>query len=1362
MKNNRINLFSLSPAVLGAVFAGSLLLSNASTTPVYGNYYTSDYDTRESTIENSEKLNQEITGEGITLLKNEDNALPLSAKAKISVFGKNSSSIILGGSGSGAGGGGTTISLNKALSSSGFQLNQQLTNFYADNTLSGSGRGSAPSNGQVSAGYNTGETPISSYTADLESSYAAYSDAAIVVISRIGGEGFDLPRSMKYNGTSYGSSGSDATLPVPGARGTGDDHYLQLDQNESDLIKYCGEKFNKVIVLLNTGSQFECGFLDDPNNYGYSANVKAALWIGYPGANGITSLAQILKGEINPSGRTVDTYSRDFTKDPTYKNFGNNLVEIDSSHKGNQYANLPGSGGNGGGGYANNYVTYKEGIYVGYRYYETRGFDEGDGSVTDGSVKGTTTTSWDNWYKANVVYPFGYGLSYTTFTQTIKSCSPSEGQNLGKDESVKVVVTVTNTGLQAGKDAVELYYNSPYTKGGIEKSYVVLGAFGKSSLLNPGQSEDITLTIKARDMASYDWNDANKNDFKGYELEKGTYNIMLMNDAHNLVSKVGVTVPSDIQYATDDATDGEIKNRFDDVSNYVTDDIKSEYFTRADWEGSFPTTSFRLTASDNVINNLKLWRGTNVEDTNAQPYYTATMPTTGASNGLKLKDLVGVDYNDTKWNSYLDQLTVDQMTQLATQGAYQSGINSSTLGISTTPNADGPAGFLYGAPSGTYSSWCCETVLASTWSKDLAYKKGKMMGNQALWGNGNASSKISGWYAPACDIHRSPFSGRNFEYYSEDGALSGYMAAEVVKGAQDKGLFAYVKHFGLNDQESNRCGLLTWANEQSMREIFFKPFELTVKVGHTYGIMSSLNKIGTVWAGGDYQLLTGLLRDEWGFQGCVVTDSFHGGWSNADQMIRAGGNLALGNASLSYNKDSATAVQALRNASHGLLFAHANSNAMNESDYPVAPSGIKSYDGRSLKTGVVGAQYSENIASAVINTTLYPDASDSDITYSLAAGNSLPKGLILTPDGKITGTPTEEVNNFSFTVNATYDTYVNDAQFIVSIVNSSGSIVYQADTTMANATIGQTYTGSVTGASIFKPDASEDEIAKFPPVTYALANGSVLPDGLTLNEDGSVTGTATKECLNYPFTVEASALGYKAKSLTFNISIYYSLEYTSSKLANGKLNVSYYDQVHTATSSQDVSYSLKSGTTLPKGLILTEGGNIVGTPLETVSDKKFTVIASSAYCLPVEADYSITIGLNYTSTELTSGKEGQEYSSSVDTAQGAGTINYALKEGSSLPAGLTLSANGQISGTPTKAGVYTFSVVASADGKAGDETTFTLYVANADKTPENPETPTTNKGCGGSIATVSSIAAAIGLLGAGLVFKKHKDSKKSN
>ena len=1325
----------------------SSLVANAfyaPTSPTYGNYFNSDYDTREEVIAANRELNEEIEGEGLILLKN-DGSLPIGGDLKVSIFGKNSVSVMSGGSGSGAGGGVPVTGFIEALQQEGFSVNPNLVSFYKDNSRSGSGRGAAPGNGNVSPGYNTGETPVANYTSDLEATYDEYGDAAIVVFSRISGEGFDLPRTMMWDGSTYKSWGANSNQPVPGARDKYD-HYLQLDQNESDLLKYLGEHFDNVIVLLNTGSQFEVGFLDDPGHYGYHPNVKGCIWMGYPGSSGNVAVAKALKGEINPSGRTVDTWARDFKNDPVWQNHANNMMENGSSNKGNQYANLPGSGGNGGGGYQNNYVIYKEGIYMGYRYYETRGYEEGFGAYSsagkgkadvvynqvtgqnvvlsndkdgDNEVHSTTTTEWDSWYDSQVVYPFGYGLSYTTFDWEIVESNPQNNEFIDPNGTIKVKVKVTNTGSVAGKEVVQLYYTAPYTTGGIEKAHVVLGEFAKTKLLEPGESDIVTIKMNVRSMSSYDWNDANGNGFKGYELEKGNYEIKLMKDAHTAVHTINYAVGADFAYETSETTGYPIVNRFDDVSNYLLNDEGAKdgvgYMSRADFAGTFPKMAYKITATDYVKNGLAEWNSNC--DTPDRPWYTDVMPTTGANNGLKLHDLVAVDYNDPLWDKYMDQFTVDQLRDLAMKGGYASGQNYTDLGVTRVPNADGPAGWLYGAPDGTYSTWCGETVLASTWNKDLARAKGVGMGNEALWGNGSNGSKIPFWYAPAVNIHRSPFSGRNFEYYSEDGLFTGIMSAAMIDGAQSKGLICYVKHFGVNDQEANRCGLLTWLDEQTMREIYIKPWEVCVKDANTMGIMTSLNKIGTYWAGGSYELITEILHNEWGFNGNIVTDSYSS-WSHGDMMVRSGANLALGTGGLSWGTSSPTAVTALRNAAQGILYSHANSMAMNTGSTPTKPRPIVSFDTISLKTGVVNVDYVASVATAHVNTEAYPEAKDSDIVYTLKEGSALPEGLTLSTDGTISGQPAMETPSCNFTIVATYIDYSKETTFSLSVISAAGSIVYNIDApALPLAGIGKEYSVSVGTAIIEKPDATQEEIDRFPAISYSLADGEALPRGLELSSDGIISGTPVFECESYKFTVVASALGYKDRTATYEISIYNDLSYEAIELPDGKFGEDYFVSVANAECANEVTYTLAAGSTLPKGLALTPGGYIVGKPKETVTDLEITIMASAPMATPVEATYTLSIGIVFNSgITLAHGQEDAEYFGVV-SATGTAKVDYSLKEGSRLPEGLTLNANGEITGTPTEAGIFVFTITANAEGKIGDELTLTLFIAknlNAD------------------------------------------------
>lgn len=857
--------------------------------------YEKQYETKAEALKAANEFNIKTVEEGITLLKNEDKTLPLAQNSKVTVFGKNSVNLVYGGSGSSGGNNsGEKNTLYQSLESAGFEVNPTMKSFY-ESSSSGSGRAGNPAMGSIIYGFSTGETPLSSYGSTQRNSYKKYNDAAIVVISRIGGEGFDLPRTMRTAAT-----GNDK---VDGARNASD-HYLQLDQNETDMLKEACDNFDKVVVVLNTSAPMELGFLDDPDHYAYNEKIKACLWMGLPGNSGVMALGKVLDGEVNPSGHTTDTYARDFKKAPSYLNFGNNNVA-----DGNGY--LLSETGDSSGSY---FVDYEEGIYVGYRYYETRGFTDGEA-----------------WYKDNVVYPFGYGLSYTTFEWNVSAVSLAENSTLSSDSEIEIKVDVTNTGEVAGKDVVELYYTAPYRTGGIEKSHKVLADFAKTELIEPKQTKSVTLRIAASDMKSYDDRDLNGNGLKGYELESGEYTLSVSQNAHESLKDLTYTVATDIRYENDETTGTKVENRFDDVTSHIV-----TYLSRSDWEETWPTTPTvaERTVDLAFINSLN-YRN----DDEGKPWYTDTMPTQATSEiahediTVSFKDLSGLDYDDPLWDEFLDQMTIGQLSGLIGTGAFGT-IPLENLDVPMTYAPDGPSGFTNfmstGGPVFDTAFYAAECVLGASWNRELAKEFGNMIGNEALIGDNTLA--YTGWNAPAVNIHRSPFGGRNWEYYSEDGYLSGAIGTEVVKGCREKGVVTYVKHFAVNEQETNRDtnGLVTWANEQSMRELYLKPFEIIVKEGKTLGIMSSFNRIGTIWAGGSYALLTEILRKEWGFDGCVVTDYSLPRYMNVDQQIRAGGDLVFNQGDKSPGKDyTATQVTAMRNAAHNILYAIANSNAMN-------------------------------------------------------------------------------------------------------------------------------------------------------------------------------------------------------------------------------------------------------------------------------------------------------------------------------------------------------------------------------------------------------------------------------------------------
>jgi beta-glucosidase len=886
-------------------------------------WYDRQYASKEEVLDAANDFVIEVEKEGIVLLKNENDALPLSGKdAHISVFGKNSVNIVYSGSGSASSNSSTAQrTLYESLEAAGISYNETLKSFYEDSGKSGKGRPENPAmtSGQRLPGFGTGETPMDSYTPDVVDSYAGYQDAAVVVFSRIGGEGFDLPRAMaeSFNGAAVADS-----------------HYLELDENEKALLEHVKENFSKVIVVLNVGTTMEIPELKADED------IDAILWIGFPGATGIMALGQILTGtdtegnQISPSGHTVDTWAADFTMDPTWYNTG-----IYGSEYGNRYLYN---------GETTDYafVNYEEGIYVGYRYYETRGYEEA--AADPQSV----------WYENSVVYPFGYGLSYTEFDWDV-SFGTDSGSGITADDTLEVSVTVKNTGDYAGKDVVELYYSAPYDYEGpaIEKSHVVLGDFAKTDILAPGEEQTLTLTLDVEDMKSYDYADANENGFSGYELEAGEYRIIIGSDAHTAKADAVYTLSEDLQLKTDMNADGEeteVANAFDDVSAGIFGtNTYASYVSRKDFEGTL-RTAYLDDAERTLTDELKEELDESIKRKYTEPDAGKPWEVTGdapatvpVNSGLSLRDMlydeagnyVGeVSFDDPRWETLLNEISLDEMKNLVGFGAFRTsevkGVDG-VVGKPLTVDSDGPSGFTSFLSESVVYGTCAyqaECVMGSTWNVQLAEKMGELIGEEGLAGNEKGDGlPYSGWYAPAVNIHRSPFAGRNWEYYSEDGLLSGKFAASVIKGAGKKGVYCYVKHFAVNDQETDReyNGILVWANEQSMREIYLYPFEIAVKEGGATGMMSSFNRLGMKWAGGSYALLTQVLRDEWGFHGSVITDYSLNTYTHVDEMIRAGGDLFLTQDVKTFGmEDDATQIAMLRQSTKNILYMVANSSAM--------------------------------------------------------------------------------------------------------------------------------------------------------------------------------------------------------------------------------------------------------------------------------------------------------------------------------------------------------------------------------------------------------------------------------------------------
>ena len=799
--------------------------------------------TVEQAAEQSRAMAQELVQEGAVLLKDQNSALPLAEGTAVNLFGYGSVDPIYGGSGSGASDTSSNIDLVTGLTNAGFTVNQELVDFYKK-----SGVSRAAQKGFEGSNFTPAEVPAAQYTDTLLQNAKAFSDVAIVTISRVGGEGGDLPQDMYAAGYSKTDDGR---------------HYLELTKDEEDLLALIkAQGFGKVIVLVNSSNAMELGFLEDDS-------IDAALWIGSLGSTGFNAVGEILSGKVNPSGRLSDTYAYDLTTAPAYWNAGDFT-----------YSNLK-----------HHYVEYAEGIYVGYRFYETRYVDNTTGVCDEAA------------YAKAVQYPFGYGLSYTTFEQSIADYKTT-------DSAIEMTVEVKNTGAMAGKDVVQVYYTAPYTIGGIEKSHVVLAGFAKTSLLQPGASEKVTVTFAPEDMASYDETGA-----KAYVLEAGTYQIKLMNNAHEVIDQREYEVPATITYSGENARSTDLvaaTNEFEDVAQ---GQIK-QYVSRADWEGTLPTTrTDGKTASAETVaakENIPVYENNDSDQ-----------PITIADHGLTLEDMTGLDYDDPKWNDLLEQLSVDDMTNMISNGGWSTP-EVASVGKPATNDLDGPAGINSLVSSLKGVSFPSEVIVGSSWNTDLAQRFGTAFGAEA------AANHVVGLYAPGMNIHRTPFSGRNFEYYSEDGLLSGKMGAAMVQGVDSQGVYTYIKHFALNDQESNRLSISVWANEQSIREIYLKPFELSVKEGGTTAVMSSYSRLGNTWAGASKALLTDVLRNEWGFHGMVVTDSAMGNtsWMDINLALRAGGDMMLCLMGVKLDSSSNTAQQAMRRACHNILYTQANSIAI--------------------------------------------------------------------------------------------------------------------------------------------------------------------------------------------------------------------------------------------------------------------------------------------------------------------------------------------------------------------------------------------------------------------------------------------------
>ena len=880
-------------------------------------------------------VNHQMADEGFVLLKN-DGMLPMEP-GMATLAGKSAYSIARGGAGSGRSSPSSGIDaydLEKSLTKVGFEVNPVLKAFYADNSKSGIGRTNDNDGWKGNSQVQIGETPINLYGDDELASMDDYNDVAFQVLTREGSEGCDVKTvdARDFDPRNTDRNGNNANTPEDSITKK---HALELSDNEEDLLEELKAHFDKVIIVINSSNIFECDELEkDPQ-------VGAIIWIGNPGDVGPAALGRIVTGEVNPSGRTVDTWARSFREDPTFQNFSDNAQTNDDvfhssagSHGGadtyapqdtmfnadgtptrsygtdknykdtasprwaDQNAKVVSSGINGVRPSA--YVSYEEGIYVDYRYYETRYAD----------MAKEDKEAADEWYdgEKGVVYPFGYGLSYTTFDQNIIRVRPSKGATLDdKTDLIEVTVKVTNTGDVAGKDAVQLYWKAPYIKGEIEKADHVLCAFDKTNLLEPGESQIMQLTFHLQDVANYDFSDANNNEFAGYELDAGEYAILLGKNAHEAYGEVKLNViDGGIKYENDRFTGHKVENRFTNRGFYncmPEGDLEFTQMSRADFEGTFPThptIEDRTLSADSRFEEFlthefsvaELDQG-NFEYVPEAAYRSEedAIAEGWAQNGdypISLAQMKDVDWDDDqKWNEFLNGFSWSDMLKF-TELNKMSSPALNAIGKNGGSEGDGPQKF-------SIMQWVSSPIIAATFNPKLAHKQGECVGMESRI-NGK-----SGWWGPAVNTHRSPFGGRNFEYYSADPFLMGRIAAEVVGAATDRGVYAYFKHFAVNDQEKNRESGISFLNEQALREIYLKSFQMVFEEGKSIGVMGSYNRLGLMETAASYPLLTEVLRGEWGFKGAVLSDMTHSGnssvnfkcYENVNNRVLAGCNSQL-------------------------------------------------------------------------------------------------------------------------------------------------------------------------------------------------------------------------------------------------------------------------------------------------------------------------------------------------------------------------------------------------------------------------------------------------------------------------------------
>lgn len=1156
--------------------------------------YYNDYNTMEEALEAAADLNLELSEEGNVLLKN-DGTLPLTGTERISVFGISSDSLVGGAGNTGVMAGSSTgesaDGVADALKRAGFQVNPTLMNFYAADTSS------------------IGSETLN-FTGEARESMNMYDDAAVIVISREGGESADLETVMtelvKAEDDHAGLkrcceedydekyAGNEAYFDEEGYHYH--KHYLMLTDSEQELIDYVTERFEHVIITLNTSNVIEMGDLQN------NEKINAIILMQRPGQNGVDAVAEIMNGTVNPSGHLVDEWMSDLTTDPTWYNISYN----DQNNSSNMYVKSTGESAiqkgtdafGGAFGDDKSYyfgVDYEEGIYLGYKYYETYYYDiyMGNQPIPAGYEGMSKEEAAEKWWEDHVTYPFGYGLSYTSFSFNVDGglytdeelTNPlgsevnaadfsSDAETAMKYKTLYLPVTVTNTGDTAGKEVVQIYVNAPYTAGGIEKASGALVGYAKTDLLQPGESQTVVVSFQVQDMASWDYNDANGDGVMGdYEMDEGTYKIRVMENSHfdcstdkedtsDAFDEVNFTLYGTAHQHTDDYSDNEVGNLFSEENGVYTEEegntmyynsirtadlmedeqYSEQIMSRADMAGTFPKAPVYITEKDadgnvtkvegdlvfkqDVVDNWYYYDSFNLnqgyKDQETDNWYkdeetlAALMEgwTQEEENGIRFTDMTGVSKEDTEtWKTFMNQLTWDELCALIELGGYSTTAVES-VGKTQVVDADGPNNF-----NSTYI-WCDETTISSTWNVDLAEKEGRIMGCLGMF------SGATGWYGSGMNTHRSPFSGRNNEYYSQDSIHGGYIAAAVVKGAESKGLICYVKHLAFNDQETCRDGKVqfTWIDEQTMRENLAKVFQMALQEGGASAAMTGYARIGGIPNTSNYNLLTGLLAEEWGWDGYLVTDGYIG-WMEAtelDLMVRAGNSLQLytspfveelsgewdaeANSVRITTADGESYISNLqyyyvRKSAEAILYQTANStNSQN---------GFSDFTAEGTSFTADQFVSADAMSAALDAETL----ADSTAVYAVTAG-ALPEGMVLdAASGVISGTPAQ-YGDFTFTVGATIDTYVSKTADYTIHVNPAFYMDEDWDALDA-AKVGTAFETKIE-SDIF---TTADE--KYDTVVYSVVSGT-LPAGLTLNEDGSITGTP-EAAGTYDVVVGASA-----------------------------------------------------------------------------------------------------------------------------------------------------------------------------------------------------------------------------------------------